>query len=76
MFCNDDITDLILFSIIGIAMNSGSDVARDVSAVVLLTDDFTAIVHGVCEGRLIFENLRKSIGKIICCMLFLFTICK
>lgn len=47
---------------VGIAMNSGSDVARDVAAIVLLKDDFTAIVHGVREGRLIFENLRKVIA--------------
>jgi len=47
---------------VGIAMNSGSDVARDVAMIVLLTDDFKAIVHGVREGRLIFENLRKVIA--------------
>jgi sodium/potassium-transporting ATPase subunit alpha len=50
---------------VGIAMNSGSDVARDVSDVVLLNDDFTAIVHGVREGRLIFENLRKAIAYLL-----------
>jgi sodium/potassium-transporting ATPase subunit alpha len=47
---------------IGIAMNSGSDVAKDVAAIVLLRDDFTAIPKGVREGRLIFENLRKVVG--------------
>lgn len=47
---------------VGIAMNSGSDVARDVAMIVLLNDDFTSIVHGVREGRLIFENLRKVIA--------------
>jgi len=47
---------------VGIAMNSGSDVARDAAAIVLLKDDFRAIVHGVRAGRTIFNNLRKVIG--------------
>ncbi len=46
---------------IGIAMGSGSDVAKDVADMVLLTDDFTSIVIGVEQGRLIFDNLKKSI---------------
>lgn len=52
---------------VGIAMNSGADIAREVAAIVLLKDDFTAIVHGVREGRCIFENLRKVVGYQISC---------
>ena len=47
---------------VGIAMHDGSDVSRDAAAIVLLKNDFRAIVHGVREGRLIFSNLRKVIG--------------
>jgi magnesium-transporting ATPase (P-type) len=47
---------------VGIAMASGSDVARDAADIVLLSDEFPAVVHGVCEGRLIFANLRKVIA--------------
>jgi sodium/potassium-transporting ATPase subunit alpha len=47
---------------VGIAMNSGSDVAKDAASIVLLNDNFEAIVHGMEEGRLIFANLRKVIG--------------
>lgn len=48
---------------IGIAMNAGSDVAKDAAGMILLQDDFTAIPKGVEEGgRLIFQNLRKVIG--------------
>ena len=52
---------------VGIAMNSGADVARDAAAIVLLNNDFTAVVQGILEGRLIFENLRKVIGYQISC---------
>ena len=47
---------------VGIAMGSGSDVAREAADVVLLYDNFGAIVKGVQEGRLVFDNLRKVIG--------------
>ena len=47
---------------VGIAMASGSEVARSAAAIVLLTDDFSAVAHSVREGRLIFANLRKVIA--------------
>ena len=51
---------------IGIAMGErGTDVARESSAIVLLNDDFSSIVHAVRLGRRIFDNLRKSISYIV-----------
>lgn len=50
---------------VGVAMNSGSDAARDAAHVVLLTDDFSAMVHAVREGRLVFANLRKICAYLI-----------
>lgn len=50
---------------IGVAMASGSDVARDAGNIILLDNSFNSIVTGVMEGRLIFENLRKSLAYTI-----------
>jgi len=51
---------------IGIAMGGrGTDVAREASSLVLLDDDFSAIVAAVRLGRRVFDNLRKSMGFIV-----------
>ena len=46
---------------IGIALGSGTDVAKEVSDLVLLTDNFSIIPAAVEEGRGIVDNLRKII---------------
>jgi sodium/potassium-transporting ATPase subunit alpha len=47
---------------IGIAMGSGSDVAQNAADMIILDDNFSSIVNGIEEGRLIFDNLKKSIA--------------
>ncbi|EGF82503.1 hypothetical protein BATDEDRAFT_86311 [Batrachochytrium dendrobatidis JAM81] len=47
---------------LGIAMNvSGSDVSKEAAAMILIDDNFASTVNGIEEGRLIFQNLKKSI---------------
>ncbi|MBB3982508.1 Ca2+-transporting ATPase [Sphingobium fontiphilum] len=51
---------------IGVAMGRrGTDVAREASAIVLVEDDFGAIVASIRVGRRIYDNIRKALGFII-----------
>jgi Ca2+-transporting ATPase len=46
---------------IGIAMGSGSDIAKDAGGIVLLNDNFATIIKAIAEGRKIFDNIRRML---------------
>ncbi|RRR69318.1 MAG: HAD family hydrolase [Candidatus Viridilinea halotolerans] len=50
---------------IGVAMGSGSDVAKDTAEIIVRDDNFASLVHGVEEGRYAYDNVRKVIYLLI-----------
>ena len=50
---------------IGIAPESGTDVAKEASDLILLTDDFSIIPAAIREGRVILDNIRKIITYLL-----------
>lgn len=46
---------------IGVAMGSGTDIAKEVGNMIIVDDNFSTIVKGVEEGRRAYNNIRKVI---------------
>ena len=52
---------------IGIAMGSGTDIAKETAKMIVLDDNFNSIVNGVLEGRVAYANIRKITYFLISC---------
>ncbi|MCD6550309.1 HAD-IC family P-type ATPase [bacterium] len=50
---------------IGLALGSGTEVAKESADLILLNDSFSIIIRAIEEGRVILDNLRKSISYIL-----------
>ena len=52
---------------IGIAMGSGTDIARETAKMIVIDDNFQSIVAGVKEGRIAYSNIRKIAYFLLSC---------
>ncbi len=52
---------------IGVAMGSGTDIAKESADMILMDDNFNSIVRGVMEGRVAYSNIRKITYFLISC---------
>lgn len=52
---------------IGIAMGSGTDIAKETANMIVMDDNLTSIVEGVEDGRVAYANIRKIIYFLISC---------
>lgn len=50
---------------IGVAMGSGTDVAKEVGSMIVVDDNFASLVAGVEEGRFAYANVRKVIYLLV-----------
>lgn len=52
---------------IGVAMGSGTDVAKETAKMIVIDDNFASIVAGIEEGRNAYSNIRKITLMLLSC---------
>ena len=52
---------------IGVAMGSGTDVAKSTAKMIIIDDNFSSIVAGIEEGRNAYSNIRKISIMLLSC---------
>ncbi len=50
---------------IGVAMGTGTDVAKETAAIIVTDDNFASLVAGIEEGRFAYDNVRKVVYLLI-----------
>lgn len=50
---------------VGIAMGSGTSIAKDAGDIVLVDDNFKSIVDAIKEGRIIFNNIKLMVSYLL-----------
>jgi sodium/potassium-transporting ATPase subunit alpha len=41
-------------------MGEGNDVAKEAADIIFMDNDFCSLINGIKEGRILFDNLKKS----------------
>lgn len=50
---------------IGVAMGSGTDIAKETATMIVVDDNFSSIVNGIEEGRFAYNNVRKVVYFVV-----------
>lgn len=50
---------------IGVAMGSGTDLAKETASIIVTDDNFSSIVKGIEGGRVAFDNIRKVVYLLV-----------